>query len=160
MLKRFFDIDFARLVIFLTPPLLRSRKMIYWMQCNVVPLAIIHSIFTNNRAANLYNLAHNGQVCFLRKALNDGFDQNLRRIYISDGNEYNRQYIYTNAEQQPKYLGTMYLRNADDYADTGIDFRVIVPFGFDLNGNYHQLKAMIDFYKLASKRYKIQFENE
>lgn len=160
MLKKFFEIDFARMVIFLTPPLLRSRKMIYWLQCNAVPLAIIHSEFSSNRAANLYNLAHNGQVCFLRKALNDAFDQSLRRIYITDGNRFERQYIYTNAEQQPKYLGKMYLRQADDYADTGVDFRVVVPDGFDLNGNIHQLKAMIDFYKLASKRYKIEFENE
>ncbi|WPC13622.1 hypothetical protein LEQ04_08415 [Riemerella anatipestifer] len=110
--------------------------------------------FNFNRNENLYNLQHNGQVCYLRKVLNDRFDVSQRRILIVDGNRYRRPYIYTDGEQKSKYLGIMYLRDDADYADTGVDFIVLVPAG--LSYNNYEMQALVDFYKLASKRYKIQ----
>ena len=87
-------------------------------------------------------------------ALNDKFDVSLRRIKITDGNRFQRQYIYTRGEQKPKFLGTIYLYERADYGDTGVDFIVLVPRG--LLYNEFEMKYLIDFYKLASKRYKIQ----
>ena len=118
------------------------------------PLIKVVDDFNFNRNQNLYNLAHNGQVCYLRKALNDRFDIAQRRIKIIDGNKYKREYIYTDGEQKPRFLGTMYLRDDADYSDTGVDFIVLIPAG--LNYNDYEMRALIDFYKLASKRYKIQ----
>lgn len=160
MPDKIFLIDYNKLALLMLPTFLRKVKMFAWLQVLITPIKMLYADFMNRRNANLYNLAHNGQVCYLRKVLNDSFDPTLRRIYIGDGNRYTRNYIYTNGEQQPKYLGTMYLRQAEDYADTGLDFRVIVPDDFDINAVYHQMKATIDFYKLAGKRYKIEHENE
>lgn len=160
MFNKVYDIDFKKLVFLKLPTDLRNTLMINWLQSVIIPISIIYSAFVNNRESNIYKLAHNCQVCYLTKVLNDAFDSTLRRIYITNGNLYARQFIYTNVEHQPKYLGTMYLRQNDDYADAGIDFRVVLPIGFDLAGNVHQLRALIDYYKLASKAYKIQFENE
>lgn len=120
----------------------------------VAPLDQVLDWFTLSRRDNLYNLAHNSQKCYLRAVLNDRFDIALRRIRIEDGNKYKRQYIYTDGEQKPKFLGKMFLYDDADYSDTGVDFIVLVPS--DLQYNTYEMQALIDFYKLASKRYKIQ----
>lgn len=157
MLDKIFEIDYNRLIGQNVPADWQQPKFILWLRGLISPAKILHDQFTRYRRANLYTLAHNGQVCYLRKVLNDSFDPIERRIYITDGSKYQPEYIYSSAEQQPRYLGTIYLREADDYADTGVDFRVIVPVGFDLTAVIHQMKAQIDFYRLASKRYKIEF---
>ncbi len=157
MHKNIFELDYDRLLIFLLPTFLRKSKMICWLKSALSPVKVIYSEFQKNRNDNLYKLAHNSQVCYLRKALKDAFDLSLRRIYITDGNRCIRQYIYTNPEQKPVYFGTLSLRSATDYADTGVDFRVILPKGFNLSSEvYYRLKALTDFYKLASKRYLIE----
>ena len=51
-------------------------------------------------------------------------------------------------------MGIIYLYERADYGDTGVDFIVLVPRG--LQYNEFEMKYLIDFYKLASKRYKIQ----
>ncbi|MDO4230226.1 MAG: hypothetical protein Q4C98_10455, partial [Capnocytophaga sp.] len=107
--------------------------------------------------------AHNGQVCYLRKLLNDNFDNEKRRIRILDGNKFGRKYIYTRGENKLVYLGKMYLRQRNDYADIGVDFIVVLPqevanlHRTAQNGieRFYNIEAFIDFYKLAGKRYKI-----
>lgn len=148
-----YNIDIQKLTELLTPTFLRKPKMLAWLQALAFPMQKILDDFNFNRNQNLYNLAHNGQVCYLRAVLNDRFDVSQRRIKISDGNRYRRQYIYTDGERKPKYLGTMYLHDDADYSDTGVDFIVLVPAG--LSYNDYEMRAVIDFYKLASKRYKI-----
>ena len=128
--------------------------MLAWLRVLHFPLIKVVDDFNFNRNQNLYNLAHNGQVCYLRKVLNDRFDIAQRRIKIIDGNQYKREYIYTDGEKKPRFLGRMYLRDDADYSDTGVDFVVLIPAG--LNYNDYEMRALIDFYKLASKRYKIQ----
>lgn len=140
------------------PTFLRGKVMIGFIQSLLSPVIRIHDSWTSRRSEQNYRLTHNGQVCYLRKVLNDAFDPTLRRIRIVDGSTYRRQYIYTSAEQQPKYLGKVYLRQSGDYADTGVNFRVLLPVGFDLNAVVHQMNSIIDYYKLVSKRYKIQYD--
>ncbi|MDO4763826.1 MAG: hypothetical protein Q4A00_05540 [Flavobacteriaceae bacterium] len=149
-----YNLNINKLVELLLPTFLRKEKMLAWLRVLHFPLIKVVDDFNFNRNQNLYNLAHNGQVCYLRKALNDKFDVSDRRIRIADGNRFQRQYIYTRAEQKPLYLGTIYLYNRADYGDTGVDFIVLIPKG--LKYNEFEMKALIDFYKLASKRYKIE----
>lgn len=149
-----YNLDINKLTTLLTPTFLRKEKFLAWIRVLHFPLIEIVDKFNFNRNENLYNLAHNGQVCYLRGALNDRFDPSQRRIRITDGNRYKREYIYTDGEQKPRYLGTIYLRDDADYGDTGVDFIVEVPRG--LTYNQFEMKYFIDFYKLASKRYKIQ----
>lgn len=148
-----FSVNWNRLTILLTPTFLRSDLMKAWLSLLVSPIEDIHYQWLQFRKANIYNLAHNSQKCYLRGALNDRFDNELRRIRIDDGNAFKRQYIYTDAEQKTKFLGTMFLYDDSDYADTGVDFIVVVPS--DLQYNNYEMKALVDFYRLASKRYKI-----
>lgn len=147
------NINFQRLSILLLPTFLRSDLMKAWMYLQLQLIENIHYEWKQFRTANIYKLAHNSQKCYLRGALNDRFDNQLRRIRIDDGNSFKRQYIYTDAEEKPRYLGTLFLYDDSDYADTGVDFIVIVPA--DLQYSVFEMKALIDFYRLASKRYKI-----
>lgn len=149
-----YNLDINKLTALLTPTFLRKEKFLAWLRALHFPLIKVLDDFNFNRNENLYNLAHNGQVCYLRGALNDRFDRNQRRIKIADGNRYQRQYIYTRAEQKPRYLGKIYLYDRADYGDTGVDFIVLIPKG--LSYNTYEMKALVDFYKLASKRYKIE----
>lgn len=153
-----FKLDVNKLVVLLGQTFLRRPRFLALLQVLAAPIATIHQQWYVHRQNNIYRLKHNGQVCYLRKVLNDTFDPSLRRITIAEGNRYNRQYVYTNIEQQPNFLGLMYVRQAGDYADTGVDFRVVVPQGFDLANNIYQLSALIDFYKLAGKRYLIEID--
>lgn len=149
-----YNLELSKLVELLTPTFLRSPTQLAWLRLMVAPLDQVLDWFTNSRRDNLYNLAHNSQKCYLRAVLNDRFDIALRRIKLEDGNKFKRQYIYTDGEQKPKFLGKMFLYDDADYSDTGVDFIVLVPS--DLQYNTYEMQALIDFYKLASKRYKIQ----
>lgn len=151
-----YTIDYKRFVVLFLPVALRKPRVITWCQTLIAPLINVYDSWRIYRDGNLYNLAHNGQVCHLRKVLNDTFDIADRRIKIIDGNQFNRLYIYTPAEKKAKYLGVMRLRPASDYADTGLDFIVLVPR--KLLFNETDMRAMIDFYRLASKKYDIYYE--
>ncbi|MGY0039180.1 hypothetical protein [Pedobacter sp. NJ-S-72] len=130
--------------------------MVSYIQALVTPVSMLYQFWYNKREDNLYKLAHNGQVCYLRKALNDMFDMELRRIYIDDGDRFKRTYIYTVPENQPRYIKPLFLQPRTSYADTGNDFKVMVPAEVNTPANYYQLDALIDFYKLASKRHIIE----
>lgn len=148
-----FNVDWVRLVMILIPTFLRSEFMKAWLSLLVDGIEVVHYQWLQVRKANIYNLAHNSQICYLRAALNDRFDPSLRRITISSGNAFTRQYIYTDGEEKPKFLGVMYLYDDADYEDTGVDFIVKVPI--DIYFSIYAMTALIDYYKLAAKRYKI-----
>ncbi|QDP85186.1 hypothetical protein FNJ88_06265 [Chryseobacterium sp. SNU WT5] len=151
-----FSINWKIFALSLLPPYLRSMTVQSWILLLVSAVETLHYEWLQYRAGNIYKLAHNSQKCYLRGALNDRFDRELRRIRIDDGNAFKRKYIYTDGEEKPKYLGTIFLYDDSDYSDTGVDFIVIVPG--DLVYSVYEMRALIDFYRLASKRYKIVTE--
>lgn len=148
-----YKVNVDRLTELLVPTFLRKQKHLAWLRMLHFPIIKVVDDFNFRRDETLYNLKHNGQVCYLRKVLNDRFDISQRRIKIIDGNQFKRKYIYTDGEQKPQYLGVMFLRDDADYEDTSVDFIVQVPL--KLVYNDYEMKALIDFYKLAGKRYKI-----
>lgn len=150
-----FDLNIKKLEVLLLPTFLRYPILIKYVWAMANPLDTLYCQWIQLRNENIYKLNHNGQVCYLRKALNDRFDPQKRRIIIVGAQRYKEQYIYTKGEKKPKYLGTMYLRRASDYGDTGVDFLVLVAAEL-LDENNYEMKALIDYYKLASKRYRIE----
>ena len=137
----------------LIPPYLRGNTVQSWTNLFSDEISSIWYLWFEKRKENIYKLAHNSQKVYLRAALNDRFDTQLRRIRIDDGNAYKRKYIYTDEEQKPRFLGIIYIHGDEDYSDTGVDFIVEVPN--DIIFNINEMKGLIDLYKLASKRYKI-----
>jgi len=149
-----FDVDFEKLAVLLTPPLLRKKALVAYMNALMLPVSKLHYKWKVKRTADFYKLQHTGQVCYLRKVLNDALDPSLRRIYIGEGNSFPRKYIYTSAEKRPIFLGKMFIYQNAEYLGTGADFTVYVPAEI-VSTAKHQLDALIVFYKLASKKYKI-----
>ncbi|MBU2526248.1 MAG: hypothetical protein KKC03_06580 [Bacteroidetes bacterium] len=149
-----YKLDIEKFTVLLLPTFLRRERTMAWLRALIFPISQLYSNWAAFRERNLYILTHSGQVVYLRKVLNDSFDPALRRIQIVDGNRFGRVYIYTSGEMKPAFLGAMYLRNSIDFADTGVDFIVLVPAGLQFNN--FDMTALIDFYRLASKRYTIQ----
>ena len=150
-----YSVDYRRLALLLTPTFLRKPVLNAVLYALIKPIETLHFIWSRFREDNIYKLEKTGQVCYLRGALNDVFDPDLRRIYIDgSGGNAEKTFIYTPAENQTKYLGTLYLRASLEFADNGADFLVFVPSGIVASQSF-ELRALIDFYKLAGKRYLI-----
>ncbi|PWA10982.1 hypothetical protein DB891_03885 [Flavobacterium laiguense] len=150
-----YDVDYKRLGILILPTFLRKPILVSWVHVLLMPISNLHYTWKQKRLADWYKLNHTGQVCFLRKVLNDTLDVADRRIYIDEGNSFPRKYIYTRAENKPVFLGKMHIYQNSEYTNTGVDFIVFAPVDI-INTRIHELNALITFYKLASKRYKIQ----
>lgn len=138
-----------------------------WMSVLVAPVKWLYVVFKANRKANLYNLAHNSQVCYLEALLNDAFDHLSRRIYISNPDWHDAEYIYRDDEDKPVWMGTdgeigggtppydepVWLYTDAETFDLPYTFVVNVPasISFDMD----RMKAIINNYKLVGKNYII-----
>ena len=151
-----YNLNIDKLLVLLTPTFLRKPKMVAWLRALATPLNKLLYQFQQARTADLYNLAHNSQVCYLRKALDDEFDSLLRRIHIEDGKQNARIYIYPRSTNKPLYLGKIFLYQRGSYIDGGVDFIVVLPR--DLEYDFYKLEALVNFYKLAGKRWTIRIE--
>ena len=149
-----YKIDWDRLILLLLPTFLRKPVLFGYIRALISPIASLHYKWQQMRTANLLKLSYNGQRCYLRKALNDKFDPELRRIFIDGTLDIEQDYIYTQAENLDVYLGTMFLETEFNYAGTTVDFLVFVPqLVLDLKIN--EIIATLEFYKLAGKQYQI-----
>ena len=137
------------------PSFLRKPILVAYLQSLLVPIGNLHYQWKQKRLTDWYKINHTGQVCLLRKVLNDQLDVSERRIYIGDGNSFARKFIYTRAEHKPVFLGKMFIYRNSEYIGTGVDFIVYVPQAI-INMRWNELNALINFYKLASKRYQIR----
>lgn len=155
-----YNLNIQRLTALLTPTFLRKEKFLAWIRALHFPLIKVLDVFNFNRNENLYNLAHNGQVCHLRKVLNDRFDPSQRRIKIADAQQYTRTWLYAIPYSQPIYLGKRYIHTIGAFADNGFDFLVLIPQSLNQAISQQQLRAIVDKYKLTSKRYKIVITND
>jgi len=150
-----YKVNWNKLVILLLPTFLRKPVLVGYLQALVSPIATIHYNWLQKREADWYKINHTGQVCYLQKVLNDALDVADRRIYIGEGNSFPRKYIYTRAENKPQFLGKMFIYRNSEYTNTGADFIVFVPNEI-IETKIHELKYLIEYYKLASKRYQIR----
>ena len=148
-----YNIDWDIFIYQYLPTFLRKPVWISILRAVFAPVKILYDRWRIFRADNIYRLIHTGQVRVLQYALNDRFDPYARRIQIMDGYRFNRDYIYTHAENRPVWLGTLFIRQSSDYADTGVDFLVVVPQG--LHQDLFAIKDFVNTYKEASKRFKI-----
>lgn len=153
-----YKVDFDKLILLLLPTFLRRPKLFAYLKALVSPLAgsteSIYERWSQMREDNLKILKYNSQRCYLRGALNDRYDNDLRRITISNTSNKVQDYIYTFGENTPVFLGTMFLETEFNYAGTTVDFIVNVPHEI-LNKNTNEITATIEFYVLAGKSYQI-----
>ncbi len=160
-----FDVDFNILIWQLLPVRLRQPLQYAWMRCLVTPVNWLYGQFKSFRSTNLYNLAHNGQVCYLEAALNDVFDPVSRGIYISDGPYVDPVYLYRRSEGKPVYLSrrsevgstpydapTYLYRRSETFTGGSASFIVNVPSALTFDSS--RMKGVLTN-KLPGKTYKI-----
>lgn len=152
-----FNIDFKRLVVYLLPFVMRRKRLVSFIVSFLIIFQQVYLFFRSNRDDNNKSIRVTPQICSLRKRLNDRFDQVEREIRIDDIHLLNRTYIYTGAEEQPKYLGEIFIYNASEMKnDEG--FAVHVPERIQSQSEDAQLRAEINKYKLAGTKYTIIYE--
>jgi hypothetical protein len=159
-----YNINFRELVNLLTPPILRKLKFTDFLEALLKPLEEVNFNFKIFRNKSIYKVTRNGQIVYLQAVLNDSYDNGLRRIYIEDFPIYEPIYIYPVSDEKPAYLGSPYLYTDEEiYNAVEFDFLVFIPVEYrpsspeNLNIFLIQIRSLINYYKLASKRYNIIF---
>ena len=155
----YFSRSYTKIAALLVPTAVRSGSVSALAQVLNVYLDILHSRLVVSRNDARYKMGHSSQVCYLQASCNDALDPIQRRIEIRD--------TTTSSEVVPILSDDIYgqpiilsddnelLLYDDDYYNRGLyDFEVYVPFAISLAQRY-QLIAVLEFYKLAGKRYLI-----
>jgi hypothetical protein len=149
-----YKVDFDKLILLLLPTFLRKPIIFGYLKALVSPIASLHYRWSRMREENLKKLSYNSQRCYLRGVLNDRYDPDERRITISNTGNKTQDYIYTQAENLPVYLGVMWLEPEFNYAGSTVDFLVNVPQEI-MNTKLNEIVATLEFYVLAGKSYQI-----
>lgn len=149
-----YKIDWDRLILLLLPTFLRKAVLFGYLRALIAPIASLHYRWLKMRTDNIRKLSYNSQKCYLRKALNDSCDPELRRIYLDKVPQTENVYIYTPEENLDLFLDTVFLDL--DYTENGENVQgvVYVPFSI-LNTKIYEITAVLEFYKLMGINYKI-----
>ncbi len=154
-----FGINFNTVVVWLIPKVLRTAFNVAWLKALVVPVVSLYNQLLTYKTDVLYKLSHNGQLCYLEGALNDTFDTALRRVYISDAGGDVITLIHRDSDGDPLLLdddvtGAFIIHNDSAYFGGSYDFIVNIPYQFS-EADIYRLRALVDYYKLAGKRYDV-----
>lgn len=149
-----FEIDFKRLIALLLPTALRRPLIFGLLRAGVEAVERVNGEFKNMRAGHVFRLTHNGQVCYLRGALNERFGPGFR-IYdmlregewlyaVTESGEGIPVAVTESGEGVPVLYSESRLNEAQN------DFEVCVPARYW--ERLEEIKAMVDSYKLVTKR--------
>lgn len=152
-----------RLALLAMPTWLRRPLAGALVYAGIAPLGRLLSELRAYRSATSYRLRHNGQVCKLRGALNDELDPELRRITIEDADGMESVEASTAWQREIGRWVTVPQRgngavsiHREGFGGTGgYDFWVLVPA--ELQRAEPRLRAIVNMYKLAGKRYAINY---
>lgn len=155
-------INYTKIVNERIPEEIRTTDLVAYVMVLILPVVFIYNLFLAFRNLVLYRLEITPQVVYLEKLLNDRYDDDERRIYILDGNQYEPKYLFTKAELQPIFLyrksevskPKTYLFTKGEVGQFTYDFVVYVPISIEFDEN--EMKSLIEGFKLASKFFKIQ----
>ena len=153
---KLFPINITKFGISLLPTMMRSASVVEWIRVLLSPLQNIQNAFFSNRDKNIYLLSHNGQVCRLRKVLNDAFANKTKSFEIVDADDTGFwQYARheENLYEQLMIPDTDGVMICDEETMTKFaDFVVRVPAELDGVDNMNVVRALVNTYKLASKK--------
>lgn len=159
---RIIDLDLRKWVILLLPTFLRGKRLVSFLHALIAPLVGLYDAFCTNRKDNLYRLRHTGQVCYLRKVLNDAF--------MTEGFEIVDQEVFGDwviVYKEEFDRGVIVYKEADERAENNpIVYTVVVietkagtffvriPAGVcsisDEDDNYKKIKKIVNQYKMVS----------
>lgn len=160
-----FNVNIKRLALLVLPTWLRRPLVGALIYAGVTPLVRLAQELRKYRSTTRYRLRHNGQVCKLRGVLNDEFDPTLRRITIEDRDSttmieasiiYRREVAHW-VMVPHRNSGAVLIHREGFSGTSGYDFWVNVPDELRTDATGTRMRAIINTYKLASKRYTINY---
>ena len=148
-----FEIDLKKLVLQLLPTFYRQQLIFGVLRAALGGLQAVYDAFTKARAAHIYRLTHNGQVCYLRAVLNDAFvsPSGTKFEILTIERDGDWLYAITEAEYQDNKLVVPVLSNEAMLTAQQNSFMVAVPADL-YQTNLADIKALVDSYKLISKQ--------
>lgn len=150
-----FKIDFKRLLALLLPISMRVPLVYCILRAAVREVERVYGLFTDARAAHNFRLTHNGQVCYLRAALNETFGRGFEiGSYRREGKwlfavTENGEDIPVAVTEEGHGIPVLYSEQMLNMAQN--DFVVYCPSGA-YDHELENIKAMVDRYKLVTKR--------
>lgn len=161
-----YAVNMKRLALLLLPTFWRRPLIGGIIYAGVSALSRQLGELREYRKGTGYRLMHNGQVCKLRGALNDEFDPELRRIKVEDSDSAATTETSRIWQRKKGRWAIVPRRGADaltihreGYAGTsGYDFWLTVPVELRDIDTETRMRAMTNIYKLASKRYAINYK--
>lgn len=160
-------IDYNKLAVLLLPTFLRQPILMSLARILMVPLQRLHDEHHAARAERMYQLRHTSQICHIKDALNREFavgNHALTPDYaagfeIEDINAIG-DWVMT-YDEVPAFADVHTMAEDDDYLlvyDEAIitqvtqSFIVYVPKALDFNASLPKVRAIVDLYRLASRR--------
>lgn len=155
-----FNVNFAKLVLDITPQKLHKPKLLAWLNTYISSLVNVYNNLIKFRKSIKYQLGVTPQVASLERMLNDKFDFTARGIYIIDGVDKPVVYLFRRIENKPVYF---FLRSENKpikmftRGESGAltnDFIVMVPM--PILFDFSEMASLIRTYKLIGTKFKIQ----
>ena len=161
-----YKVNIKRLALLTLPTWLRRPLVGALVYAGVQPLCRLLHELRRYRDSTRYRLEHNGQVCKLRGVLNDVFDPELRRIVIEEVESGDGMGVSTIWRREagrwmmvPRRAGGATAIYREGFGGTGgYDFWVTVPEELRGAGTETRLRAIVNMYKLAGKRYAVNYK--
>ena len=97
-----FRVDFDKWVLSMLPTLLRTRVMFALCRATIAPIRSLYERFVTTREAHNRTLRYNGQVCYLRAALNNAFG--VTNFNIVDYDDGSGEWLYAKSENLDDHL--------------------------------------------------------
>ncbi len=168
-MNRIVQTDLKKLANLLLPVRLRHGMMTAVLDVMMHPLSYIKRNLSEYADTKEAELKITGQTCKLEKMLNDNFDDGLRRIRVVDsslvdlpavyvfprGDENNVLHVHSRDDDNPVFLQ---LRGS--MASIATDFYVELPTALRHLRKDARLAALVNKYKLASKRWLTRINNK
>ncbi|MBV7268357.1 hypothetical protein [Winogradskyella luteola] len=169
-MSNIYNLDISRLIKLSLPTFLRGVKVLAWLNAVCAPIKERYISFVAYKDDAIYRVSHNGSITLLQKVLNDGFDNEERRIYIRnvEKTDIDRFYPWA-AEKEFGFYTQGNVQKGFYYVFGNIahsaDFTVHIPIEYQpVNANELQaylikVGAVINYYKLYAKKYRIEWIN-
>lgn len=162
MIREKYRLNIRRLALLTLPTFYRKPLMGGILYSAVRPLRRIYQEFLTTIERSEIELRSTGQVCRLRGVLNELLDPDERGIRIvEDDSGDGTLKSYCRSEERwvmlscRSQLGGISITRRGYGGVNGYDFRLEVPER--LRGSETRLRAIVDRYKLASKRYGVSY---
>lgn len=161
MVGRIYDVNVKLLALMLLPLSWRRPLLGGLAYALVGPVGVLVGDLRRFRAECGVGLEHNGQVCRLRKVLNDLFDPENRRIRVldADGMESDCWRIWERTECRGVVVGrrnegsVVRLPRRGFVGTSWYDFIVELPMALMETVDKGRLGAVVDRFRLASRRW-------